>query len=82
MNSSDAQIDPEQARLKLQREFSGENETGPKEESLRLKDVGNELFRQKKFAQAIEAYTQAIVSVPSLSSLISHFIRCMVQSIN
>ena len=55
-----AQLDPTQARIKLQREFSGENDTGIKEESLRLKDLGNDLFRQKQYAQAINAYSQAI----------------------
>lgn len=40
-----------------------------KELSLQLKDKGNEFFKQKKYQQAIDAYSQAIVSL----SLIAFF---------
>jgi hypothetical protein len=36
--------------------------TEKKEASVMLKDKGNQLFQNKKFVEAIEAYSQAIVS--------------------
>lgn len=50
-------LDPQAARIKLQREFSGENKAGVKEESLRLKDYGNELFKQGQYQQAIQTFS-------------------------
>ena len=58
--SDNIQLDPTEARQRLQREFSGEEET--KSRSVQLKEQGNLLYRERKYAAAINAYTEAIVS--------------------
>ena len=55
-------MDPEQIRLKLQREFSGEKSMGSKEKSMQLKEQGNIYYKQKRYQDALECYDKAIVS--------------------
>ena len=55
-------VDPQQARLNLQRMFSEENKTS-KDPSVRLKEQGNLFFKQQKYEDALACFNEAIVSI-------------------
>ena len=57
-----ANLDPEQARIKLEREFSGPKPKKSQERSLQLKEQGNIYFKQSRWHDALECYSEAIVS--------------------
>ena len=61
MGAASQGLDPEQARIRLQREFNGDS-TQSKDPSIALKEQGNAYYKNKWFPQALECYSEAIVS--------------------
>ena len=56
-------MDPNQARINLQRMFSSENMQS-KDPSVQFKEQGNQFFKQGNYQEAMNCYNKAIVSGP------------------
>ena len=57
-SSDNIQLDtPRAARVRLQREFSGEGAEETKSRGILLKEQGNQLYREKNYAAAIDVYS-------------------------
>ena len=62
-------MDPNQARINLQKMFSSDNAQS-KDPSVQFKEKGNQLFKLGKYEEALNCYNQAIVSGARPSSFL------------